>query len=501
MTELIENLPVPEKAGVNVDAKPQEDVRVDAKKAEEVLDIYHDRQARAIAGVGIAERKVLENWLGKGFTDRLRDADAGIIYRALTNMPRPAAQGSFVWNVITDPASVRSALQAISDIKAFSSQTVVIADKIGANNHFREAIEKFDAARSAPLRQLVDKMSENVAGLRDFVDRVQYLRDRAQTVFMIEDLSVEAMLTIFAASHSIVASEDFISESISISQFPQGDILDKLEVARGLVVSASNDVKRICGVAPVLFSETALAGAIRSVKHMRPGDFVYVVEALGGSLEGEENIENAIKAFVDYMDAYAEMKREIVSWGYSEDEISALISYALIQRHLRTAAEELGVEFSRIEIFLRLNRPVDVPEEEHNAFRNHVMQFFKEMAKDGVSGRLIAVCANKQTMLSKVYETIYRAAVEREYFLQVGQRIIDVYHDVTIGEVVEVIAQEAELRKANEAIRTLGVATADELTELEAHVEWAIAANSLPVPSDAITRLIESRGQVLPPRV
>lgn len=500
MTDKIENLPVSENAAVNIDAKPQEDVRIDAKKAEEVLDIYHDRQTRAVAGVGVAERKVLENWLGKPFADRLRDADAGLIYRALLNLPRPAAHGSFVWNVITDPASVRTTLKAIQDVKEFSNQTVVISDKIGANNEFRTMIEKFDSTKSVPLHQLVSKIDGNVAGLRSFVERVQYLRDRAQSVFMVDDLTVEAMLAIFAASHSIVTSEEFIHDTLAISKFPQGDILEKLEVSRGLVVAASNEVKRICGVAPVLFSESSLAGAVRSVKYLRPGDFVYVIEALGGALEGEENIENAIQAFVQYMELYAAMKAEIVSWGYSEVEIPALISYALIQRHLRTAVEELGSDYDRIEIFLRLRQPDDTSEEGLLAHRNHVMQFFREMAKDGVSGRLIAVCDNKQILLSTVYEIIYHAAIEREYFLQVGKRIIEVYHDVTINDVLDVIEQEPELRKANDVMRKLGVNNPDDLTELEQHVEWAKAANSLPVPSDAIARLIESRGALLPPR-
>lgn len=494
MTDLIENLPTTETSGVNVDAKPLDDVRVNAKKAEEVLDIYHDRQVKPAIGISVDERAILENWLGKSFTARLRDADAGLIYRAATNLPRPAPADSFVWNVITDPASVRSTLQAIENIKAFTNKTVIIAEKIGANNHFREAIEKFDAARSAQLKNLVNKLNDNVAGLRNFVDRVQYLRDRSQSVFKIDDLSVEAMLTIFAASHSIVASEEFISDSITISKFPQGDILDKLEVLRGRVVLASNEVKRICGVAPVLFTESALAGVLRSVQHMRPNDFVHVIEALGGVLEGEENIENAIKAFVSYMEAYQEMKREIVSWGYGEDEIPALISYALIQRHLLTAANELEIDFSRVEIFLRLEQPEQDTDEARFEFKQHVMQFFREMAKDGVSGRLIAVCEDKQVMLSKVYEKVYHAAVERDYFLQVGKRIIDVYHDVTIGDVVEVISQEADLRKAKEVINGIGVETQDDLMALEAHVEWAIAANSLPVPFEAISKLIDRRG-------
>lgn len=494
MTDLIENLPVSGKAGVNVDATPQDDVRVNSEKTEEVLDIYHDRQARSVAPISVEERKILENWLGSSFTDRLRDADAELIYRAASKLPSPAPSDSFVWNVITDPASVRSTLQVISDVKGFSHKTVVIADKIGANNHFREAIEKFDAARSALLKDLVTKLNDNVAGLRNFVDRVQYFRERAQTVFMIDDLSVEAMLTIFAASHSIVASEEFISDSITISKFPQGDILDKLELLRGHVVATSNEVKRVCGVAPVLFSEGALAGALRSVQHMRPNDFVHVIEALGGVLEGEENIKNAIKAFVAYIEAYQEMKSEVVSWGYTAEELPALISYALIQRHLLTAAKELEIDFSRVDIFLRLGRPDQDTDEAKYDFKKHVMQFFRETAKDGVSGRLIAVCDDKQVMLSSVYEKVYQAAVERDYFLQVGKRIIDVYPDVTIGDVVEIIGQEADLRKANDAARELGVETPEDLIALESHVEWAIAANSLPVPFFAITKLIERRG-------
>lgn len=500
MTDKIENQPASEHFSLNVDAKPQEDVRVDVKKAEEVLDIYHDRETRSVAGVGIAERKVLESLLGKSFSDRLRDADAGLIYRSLLGLPKSADANSFVWNVISDPASVRSTLKAIQDVQAFSKQTMIISDKIGANNHFREMIEKIDATKDFPLHQLVSKFDENVKGLSNFVERVQHLRDRAQSVFMVDDLSVEAMLTIFAASHSIIASEDFIHDTIAISKYPQGDILEKLEISRGIVVAASNDVKRLCGVAPVLFSETVLEGAIRSVKNFRPGDFVFVIESLGGSLEGEENIENTIKAFIDYIEAYVSMKNEIISWGYSADEISALISYALIQRHLRTAAEELGMDFSRIEIFLRLRNPDEKTEEALHAHRNQVLQFFREISSDGISGRLIAVCDNKQTLLSQVYDTIYRATIEREYFLQVGKRIIEVYPDVSIREVLDVIGQEAELRKANDAVRKLGVHNGDDLEKLEKHVQWAINANSLPVPSGAIAKLIESRGALLPPR-
>lgn len=496
MTDIVKSLPVTKDDNFNVDAAPKEDVRVDIKKAENVLSIYHDFQDDSNEPISAEQKAVLMHWLGKSFVSRLRNTDARLVYKALMSLPKPAEKHSFVWNIISGPKSIRKALQAISDVKSFDNQTVVISDKIGANNDFREAIVHFGEGKDVMLRKIIGKIRENVAGLRSFVDRIEYLRGRVETMFKVDDLTVEAFLCIFAAAPSIVASERFINESVSISKYPQGDILSKLESIRGKVVEASNRVKAICGVAPILFSETALSGAVRSVKHMRPGDFVYVIEALGGALEGDENIENAIQAFVEYIESYNKMKSEIIDWGYGEDEIPALISYALIQRHLKAAAEELDIDFSRVEFFFRLNMPIDAKDEDKKNYRDDLMQFFKEIEKDGVSGRLMAICGDKQSMMSKVYSIIYKATVEREYLLQVGQRIVDVYTEVTVGEVIDVISREDDLRKANEEIRKFGVHTPDDLAKLEAHVDWSIAANSLPVPSEAIVKLVELRGQV-----
>jgi len=431
---------------------------------------------------------VLTRWLGDEAVRSMTPAEAEALERGIAKLPQPEPETSFVWEAIRNPDDIPPVSEAVVNYRNIDPQAVVVSDAMAGNTHFRRYISKIDADEDVSVAGHIEEERKVLSGITAFIRNLDKLSAALSSLFADVDYPVDAALVALAAGDALEKSLPLVSEEFALTKRPSEEELEVLDRLRRKVVANAECARKATGVFPLGFSSAALSGVRRSISRKSAGDFVFAVEALGGSVKGRERITDGGRAFMEYFAASREFADAVADFGYAPRDEAALVSHILVRRQLKSAAKSLEVKWEDVGHLFFVN-----PDITKATFKRHVAA----LRVPGLSGKLSSVCGDRSSTLSEVREAAYRNTVQREFRLEAGTRVCEAVPDITVGRLKQFIEVEPLIDEARATLLKFGVSTRDEVEVLERHLEWMISAYALPVPDEAIEKIIATRGKVL----
>lgn len=480
---------------IDVEAAPEEDFSVPADVAEyDVASIHgegwderapHDPSDPAVRSLG--------QWLGAEAVASMSRADLDALRRAVSMLPDPEPEDSFVWNAIKSPEDVTKVAEAIVGYRQFDVAALVISDAMGANGQFRKVarLSRQPAdMRIADLVAVERRSLEPVYGIVEGVDRVA---EAMEGLFGRHDFTVGAAWSVLAAESAIRRALPMMSAGFVLPRPPRDHELEGLDRIRRRIVAAADAAKAACGVYPLEYSDGVLSGVRRSLSERRAGDFVFAVQALGGRVEGRERLSDAGRAFAAYFAAQDGFAEAAKAMGFAGEDLGTLLSHVMLRRCLRSGARSAGVEWAAVAEQLCARTDMDAEEAEDLVSR---------LCLPGLSGRLRGACkGDAGRSLAAVREAATRHATRKEYWLAAAVRVAAAAPGATLANVREVMDAEPQIDRYRSVLREYGALTRADVDPLERHLEWMISAYALPVPDEAVERVIETRAAIIPLRL
>jgi len=477
---------------IDVEASPQDDVAVpeDIRNGD-MAAVHGEGWNEPDAGHGLDHSLLqsLEQWLGKEHVGAMTAREVDALRRGVSRLPEPEGEESFVWSAIRSPDDVPHVAEAVVGYRRFDPHWLDLSDAMGANAHFRREIRALRTPRDVTLASFVKRGTEAADAIDGLRARITSLSEAMARVFEAEGFTLAAGLTVLGAADGLGALS---GSGFQIGRLPEDEDLALLDGLRRRAVVASEAVRKICGVEPLRYSDGSLSGVRRSIMDKRPGDFLFAVEALGGTLGDREALSEAGKAFLVYFaacGAFSEQAREL---GYAAPDEPSLVARLSVRRCLRSAAREAGVEWTSVAGFLSLKAEIG---------SGPFTSFIEEIGMPGLSGRLLAVSKDRSRTLDEVAEAARKVVVTKRYWLAAGERVLAVRPAATLGEVREVMDAEPSVSKWRDALKEVGAITRADVDALERHLEWMVSAYALPIPDEAMERIVETRAAIVPMRL
>jgi hypothetical protein len=480
---------------VDIEAVPSSDLVVDAAAVDQdMVAIQGSDWEKPDAALDYDDPLVqsLVQWLGRDAVEKLRNDSYQALKRSIAMLPDPVEQSSFVWNAIKGPDDILKVSEAVVSYRQFDEGALIIADAMGANNEFRNVIRTLDRPDDLPLKDFLERETAAVNNIDVFNSRLDGLIPFMKAMFGERDFSVGAAVVVIAAVKGFVRGLPKLENGFELSKPIDDAALGKLEFFRETLVKAAEVVKRTTKVNPLRFSLGVLSGVRRSLVQDGAGNFRYAVRAIGGTIEGDEDLVAAAAAFNEYLLCTDEFNGLLTQYGFAIDEGPQIVSHLMVRRHLMTSAQSVGVPW------------VDVAEElsvSPQAKLEALQELIGHVADDGLTGRLKAVAKGYTKRISDVLEVGRHHVTSRRYWLDAGERVVSVDPEIAIGDLKELVRIEPQIGNAKDLLKACGATSREDIDTLERHLEWMTCAYALPVDDDAFDAIISSRAEVIPLRL
>ena len=480
---------------VDMEALPEGDLAVDATAVErDLAAVQGSDWERPDARLDYDDPLVqsLVQWLGKDAVDKLRNDSFQALKRSMAMLPEPVEQSSFVWEAIAGPSDILKVSEAVLSYREFDEGALIIADAMGANVEFRNVIRSLDRPDGMPLKDFIALEQVTVDNIHAFNDRLAALVPFMKAMFGDRDFSVGSAVVAIAAVKGFVRGLSKLESGFELSGPVSDELLGKLEFYREEIVKSAETVKRTCKVNPLRFSLGVLSGVRRSLVPGGAGDFRYAVRAIGGTIETDEDLVAAAQAFSAYLHNTDDFNEIVVAAGLSVEEVPQIMSHIMVRRHLMTSAQAVGVPWSEVSHELSVS-----PEAKVSA----VEELAGHVADDGLTGRLKAVAKGYSKRLADVLEVGRHHVTTRRYWMDAGERVVEIDPEISIGDLKELVRIEPQIGKAKDLLKSCGATSRQDIDTLERHLEWMTSAYALPVDDSAFDAIISSRAEVIPLRL
>ena len=480
---------------IDVEAQPEQDIAVPEDVAgHDVASLHGEgwegREAKA--DLSDPAMRSLEQWLGVDAVRSMGSADVEALRRAVSMLPEPEPADSFVWDAIRSPEDVTRVAEAVVGYRQFDIAALVISDAMGANGQFRKAARHARQSADTRIADMVERERKSLVPVYQLVEGADRLSEALEALFGRKEFTVGAAQSVLAAAGAVSIALPMMTAGFVLPRQPHDHELEGLDRLRRRIIAASDSAKAACGVVPLEYSDGVLSGVRRSISERRAGDFVFAVQALGGRVEGRDRLADAGRAFAAYFAARDGFAEAAAALGFGPEHHGALLSHALLRRCLRSGARAAGVDWPSVAGELAAR--VDLGSEEAaEAMRRFVMP--------GLSGRLRAACKDLRREISQVREAASRFATRKEYWLAAAARVASAAPGATLANVREVMEAEPQIDRFRNVLRDFGAVTRADVDPLERHLEWMISAYALPVPDEAVDRVVETRAGIIPLRL
>lgn len=485
-------------SSIDVEAEATEDPSVPEEVIEADVTALHGETPPAAVALLPPPAVALDSWkdsvvqwLGRDAVEEAGPTGTAVIMRSLSKMPEAEPEDSFVWSAIGGPGEINEVAAAIMDYRRVDSWALEVIDAMGANGCFRRWIRGSRQPDKTPLHVLVREEERRVEAIERLGARVARLEGAMEAVFGEGPFTVAQGLAALCASRGLISSMPRFHGGFSLSRTPEEAELDALDLARRRAVAAAGEVQKACRVDPLVYSRGVLAGVRRSLDDRRAGDFTFAVESIGGEIHGREGLVDAGRTFATFFAACDAFSEAASSLGYSPSDEPALLSHVLARRLLASGARAAGVRWEDVSSGLRVRCDLDA---------EAALAAIQGLGDEGLAGQLSAVTRQLDHPLAAVLEAGRRVCIERGYRAAAGRRVLAARGAATVGEIRRVMDFEPGMEDCWKRLRSRGVTSRADVDPLERHVMWLVAAYALPVPDEAVTRLVETRGGVLPLR-
>lgn len=478
---------------VDIEAIPDVDLVVPAEVVEKDLQSIRGRDWEDAQGAVDGSDPLLqafEQWLGKEAVAKLNLGDFQVLRRAVGMLPDPVAGESFVWDAIRGPADILRVSEAVMAYRQFDQSALVLAEAMGANSDIRGVIKNATCSPEDLVKDLVTTERLTVDRIAAFNERLDALVPFMHSMFGEKEFTVGAAVVAIAAAKGLERGFSKMEVGFELSSPVSEEVLERLEFFREEMVRASETVRKACKVAPLRFSLGTLSGVRRSLAADGAGDFRYAVRALGGSLETEDDFIAAVAAFREFLRNVDDFNSVVEGAGFGLDESSRLLSHVMARRHMKSSSEAAGVPWGNVAHELTI-RP-DVGLDTLRALVSGVGE------DSGLTGRLKSVSRDHSKKLSSVMEVARHHVVSNRYWMDAADRVVEVDPEVRVEDLRDIIRLEPQIARAKEELKACGAGSGEDIDELEAHLEWMIAAYALPVREDAFDAIISSRAEIIP---
>ncbi|RWL23353.1 MAG: hypothetical protein EOR63_32220 [Mesorhizobium sp.] len=480
---------------IDVEAAPHEDVRVSEEVARSDMAAIHGggwNEEPGQEGFDETLLRSLDQWLGRDHVASMSPRELEALRRGVAKLPEPESEDSFVWGAIRSPEDVPHVAEAVVGYRRFDPNWLDVSDAMGANAHFRREIRSARLPRDMDLASLVQRGGDAAKAVEALRGHILALSAAMSGIFAAEQFTLGAGLAALGAMEALRSLPVVSAAECAMGRIPQDEELASLDGLRRRAVVASEAVRKACHVEPLRFSAGALSGVKRSVMDKRAGDFVFAVEALGGSLSDREALAEAGRAFLAYFAASEAFSAGVLALGFAPHEEGALVARLSIRRCLRSSAREAGLDWEEVSPQLAVRAGTTAAE---------FHDFLAEATLPSLSGRLMSVCKDRSRPLAEIAEAARKVSVEKRYWLAAGERVLAVRPKASLGDMREVIDAEPSVAKWRDALKEVGALTRADVDALERHLEWMVSAYALPVPDEALERIVETRAAIVPMRL
>lgn len=478
---------------VDIEAIPETDLVVPSEVVEADLQSIRGRDWEDAQGIVDPADPLLqsfEQWLGRDTVAKLNLGDYQVLKRAVGMLPDPVGADSFVWSAIVGPADILRVSEAVTAYRQFDRSALVIAEAMGANTDIRGVLKGTQVEPDNLVRDFLVTEKLTVDRIAVFNERLDALVPFMKSMFGDREFSVGAAVTAIAAAKGLERGFFKMEAGFELSAAVTEDVLGRLEFFREEMVRSSELVRKACKVAPLRFSLGTLSGVRRSLFDEGAGDFRYAVRALGGSLESEEDLLAAAAAFREFLRNVDDFNHVVIEAGFGLEESSHLLSHVMARRHMKSSSEAAGVPWGSVAHELSIRPDVGLA-----TLKALVSGVGDDM---GLTGRLKSVSRDHSKKLSSVMEVAKHHVVSNRYWMDAAERVVEIDAQITIADMRDIIRLEPQIARAKEELKACGAGSGEDIDELEAHLEWMMAAYALPVKEEAFDAIISSRAEIIP---
>jgi hypothetical protein len=441
----------------------------------------------APAALGAERRAELVEIVGTRTADSMTEGELALIERAVAKLPPPAPEDSFVWSAVAGPAAVDPLVRAVMVYHRFNAQAVGVSERIGANDEFRRFIRQCSFPPETQVTEVLEVEQRYVDRISSFVESLNSFVSAAEAVFGPQEWTIASLLVITAAASGFRHSQGTLGKGWSLSSVPSQQCLDEVEALRMEMAYAAREVKESHGLNLLRYSLSSLAGIRRSLFD-GGADFHSALDAFGIVEDDEERLVTLaghVRAFLSTCDR---LEATLSEGGYSEGDMSRVMSFVLIRRYLVSACEASGLLWADVSPLLT---PLPVVSAEDFA------ALVSALEHDKFSAKLESVSRDKSQRIANVQLASDQYVFARQYWIDAGRRVTAFDPGIRLMDLKAILEMEPEIHANTETLAKAGAIDRADVDALEHHLEWLIGVYGLPVSNDVIKTILATKGRAV----
>lgn len=467
------------------------DIEADEIKKEPVNREMIERLSEGLALSAVRRPASLPEWqaealaslVGKSFGS-MSDGEVELLLRAASAVPMAAEADSFVWNAVKAPSDVERLKASVSAYRSFNPSAVELIEIVGENEDFKKFVRHFKPNPEIELQVVMNVERRQIDAISEFATKISDFTKVASGVFDTSSWTTAAVLSATGATAGLSHVRSILEPGWSLSVVPSGDILNKVEEGRFAFVSFAKSVKQSHGLDILGYSPAAVEGLRRGI-FGEGTDFRAALAAFGVDEDREEALEVLASCFRGVFDASTRISEALSEAGLHATDFDAVMRLVVLRRYLKASAEALGVEWASVEGHF-------VPCAEVSAEK--IAMFIEALGNESFSAKLESVSRDHSQSIGNVVTAAEQYVFAKRYWVNVGNRIVDVDPGIRMMDVSAALDMELELKTATREMRDAGAWKRSDVEELEAHLDWVMAVYGLPMSNDAVRTVMEGRG-------
>lgn len=407
--------------------------------------------------------------------------------RALAALPPVAPRQSFVWSAVNGAADVERLIRAVVVYHRFNIQAVEISERIGANDDFRRFVRQCSMPEDTELKEALEGERRHVDRISAFMETVTAFVEKAAAVFDGRNWDIGAVLVLTGAVGGLVHSREVLVEGWDLLQTPSDMCLDTVEGLRMELAYLSREINDSHGVNLIDYADSSLAG-IRRALFDGGADFRAALATFGIEEEEEAGVIRLATLAKSYLETYDKLVAAIEENGYRETDMPSLVSQVLLRKYFKAAAEAIGVDWLDVAETLTPRAVVSA-----QAMRTLI----DALDADNFSAKLDNISRDRGQAIVNVVLAAEHYVYTRQYWIDAGDRVVSCDPGIRLMDVRSILEMEPEIQGSTEILSKVGAIDRMDIGALENHLDWLVGVYGLPVPNAAITKVIETFGDVL----
>ena len=449
-----------------------------------MLGIFEDQDAAILSN----EDAIRLAWLvPEGQSLDIPKAELDNLKISLESLPEMAHQDSIVWNTVSSPNDVNALMKAVITYQAFNVQAVKISEKIGANDAFRRHIRTSKKEPEEKLKGVIDYERDQIEKIASFSAALSAFLKDIESVFGHRQWTIGSILVLAAAKNGLKGLGYALKHGWELPDNIEQEFLDEVEKHRSVMSVYSERIFKSHNVNLLKYSMIALSGIKRGI-YDEGADLHSALRVFGIDEQDDGKFVALASDVRSFFAAYNEIELTMQKAGVSGDSMGGVLSIVLFRRYLITAAKKIGLDWSIL---------VDNLHPKSSVSKLDFVQFIGALDGDVFSAKLISISQDRGQLIENVLLAADQYVYTRQYWMDAAYRVLSADPEIRMIDIKAILDMEPEISANTQMLTDLGIIDRADVDQLEDYLIWMIAVYALPISSYAISKIIESRGDVI----